>query len=141
MAEVKALFDTNILIDYLNGIAEAREEIQKYKSSFISIITRMEVLIGAKDEEEEKIIKQFLSHFVTVPLTEEIAEEAIRVRKKERLKLPDAIIRATASVQEALLVTRNTKDFGFSEEDPSVRIPYNLEPNRSIAKKTRKKQM
>ena len=140
MADVKALFDTNILVDYLNGIAEAREEIQKYKSSFISIITRMEVLIGAKDEEEEKIIKQFLSHFVTVPLTEEIAEEAIRVRKKERLKLPDAIIRATASVQEALLVTRNTKDFGLSEEDPSIRIPYNLEANHPI-KKTRKKQM
>lgn len=36
---VKVLFDTNILIDYLNGIEMAKEEIEKYDQRIISTIT------------------------------------------------------------------------------------------------------
>jgi hypothetical protein len=41
-----------------------------------------------------------------------------------RVKLPDAIVRASASLIHALLATRNTKD--FSTDEPGVRIPYQL---------------
>ena len=44
---VKALFDTNILIDYLRGIPAAREELDRYETRAISVITWMEVLTGA----------------------------------------------------------------------------------------------
>ncbi len=47
---VKALFDTNILIDYLNGIPQAREEVALYDDSAISIISWMEVMAGASEE-------------------------------------------------------------------------------------------
>jgi predicted nucleic acid-binding protein len=47
---VKALFDTNILIDYLNAVPEARDELLRYEQQAISIITWMEVLIGARPE-------------------------------------------------------------------------------------------
>ena len=44
---VKALFDTNILIDYLRGIPAAREELDRHETRAISVITWMEVLTGA----------------------------------------------------------------------------------------------
>jgi predicted nucleic acid-binding protein len=49
---VKALFDTNILIDYLNAIPEARDELDRYGRRAISIITWMEALIGADPDVE-----------------------------------------------------------------------------------------
>ena len=53
---MKAVFDTNILIDYLNGIQQAKKEIDLYSHRLISSITWMEVLIGA-NEENEPIIR------------------------------------------------------------------------------------
>ncbi|MEF0942844.1 PIN domain-containing protein [Rhizobium sp. BR 362] len=47
---VKALFDTNVLIDYLNAVPQARDELTRYGEKAISIITWMEVLVGAKPE-------------------------------------------------------------------------------------------
>ncbi len=54
----------------------------------------------------------------------EVAEAAIAIRKRSRLKLPDAIVLATAATSGCQLSTRNTKD--FSESDPMIRIPYSL---------------
>lgn len=121
---MKAVFDTNILIDYLNGIEAAKDEIGRFRKPIISIITWMEVLIGAKTLEEEQTLRRFLGRFETVELSDSVAEEAVRIRREHRMKLPDAIVWATAAVQEALLVTRNTKDFPNSEL--SVRVPYQL---------------
>ena len=44
---VKALFDTNILVDYLNAVPKARTELQRYPEKAISIISWMEVMVGA----------------------------------------------------------------------------------------------
>jgi predicted nucleic acid-binding protein len=57
-----------------------------------------------------------------VELNEAIAEEAVQVRNSKRLKLPDAIILATARVHGCQLVTRNSKDFDSSW--PEVHAPY-----------------
>ncbi|MER8824178.1 hypothetical protein NKH70_31290 [Mesorhizobium sp. M0991] len=43
---VGALFDTNILIDYLNAVPRACEEIERFESRAVSIITWMEVMVG-----------------------------------------------------------------------------------------------
>ncbi len=51
-----------------------------------------------------------------------VAREAVALRKASRLKLPDALILATARVHGLLLVTRNHRDFSPSE--PDVRVPY-----------------
>jgi predicted nucleic acid-binding protein len=47
---VKALFDTNVLIDYLQGVSEAREELARFADAAISIVTWMEVMVGATDD-------------------------------------------------------------------------------------------
>ena len=59
---MKALFDTNILVDYLNAVPEARSELQRYTEKAISIITWMEVLVGAKSD-LEAATRNFLNGF------------------------------------------------------------------------------
>lgn len=120
---MKALLDTNILIDYLNGIEAARDEIQLYERPAISVITWMEVMVGCDDETEE-IVRGFLDRFDTIQIDRTIAESAISVRKQHRVKLPDAIIFATAKSIGALLVTRNTRDYDSSI--PQIRVPYEV---------------
>lgn len=118
---VAALFDTNILIDYLRGIDAARDELALYSDKRISIITWMEVMAGTLPETENPT-RAFLASFETIKLDEQIAERAISLRKTHRVTLPDAIIWATAEKNGLLLVTRNVKD--FPEDYPRVRCPY-----------------
>lgn len=120
---VKALFDTNILIDYLNAVPQARDELGRYEAIGISVISWMEVLVGAPPEVEGPT-RAFLAGFRIIELDGEIAERAASLRRKHGIKLPDAIIWATADVHSLLLVTRNTKDFGG--DTPGVRVPYIL---------------
>jgi predicted nucleic acid-binding protein len=121
---MKALFDTNILIDYLNGVEAARAEIERSGPRYISIVTWMEVLAGARDEADEDVIEMFLRDFRVVELTRRIAREAVDIRRSRRIRLPDAIVWASARAESAVLVTRNTKDFPGAE--PGLRVPYAL---------------
>ena len=59
-----------------------------------------------------------------VEVTRQIARDVVEIRRARRIRLPDAVIWATAHAESALLVTRNTKD--FPGDDPGVRVPYRL---------------
>lgn len=120
---VKALFDTNVLIDYLNGHPASAAELGRYSTRLISIVNWMEVLAGPiASEDEEDVIEMFLRDFTVVPVNRLVARAAVELRRTRRLRLPDAIIWATAQSESALLVTRNTKD--FPADEPGVRVPY-----------------
>jgi predicted nucleic acid-binding protein len=121
---VTACIDSDVLIDYFDGIPAAAEELSRYEDLVISRITWMEVLVGAPTEDLSKIREGFLRQFSIVELDERIARDAIGLRQERRLKLPDAIIWASARLNDALLVTRNAKDFPAHE--PGVRIPYKV---------------
>ena len=118
---VNALFDTNILIDFLNGSPAARDEIARYEDSSISVVTWMEVMVGAPEGAADAT-RSFLGRFGLVEIDGKVAEAAVQLRRSKRLKLPDAIVWASAATQGRLLVTRNTKD--FPADDPGVRVPY-----------------
>jgi predicted nucleic acid-binding protein len=118
-----ALFDTNILIDCLSGVTAAEEEIASYRDRAISIITWIEVMAGVTPSRDMET-RSLIALFRRIPLTQEIAERAVMVRQQMRLKLPDALIFASAQASGRLLITRNTKD--FSSTHPLVRIPYRL---------------
>jgi predicted nucleic acid-binding protein len=120
---VGALFDTNILIDHLNAIPLARQEIERFENRAISIITWMEVMVGA-DANLIEPTRLFLEGFKVIALDNEIASRAVALRRTYRIKLPDAVIWATAQTAGRLLVTRNTKD--FPTDDPGIREPYAL---------------
>ena len=57
-----------------------------------------------------------------IDITRPIAREAVTLRRAHKMKLPDAIIWATAQTESALLVTRNTRD--FPKHEPGIRVPY-----------------
>lgn len=120
---MNAVFDTNLVIDALNGVAAADAEYNLYTRVLISRITWMEVLVGAGDDEAQ--VRDFLeTHFEIIPLDVAVAEQAVQLRRAYRLRLPDAIIWATAQVHDAVLVTRNTKDYHVDLE--GIRAPYQL---------------
>jgi len=120
---LKAVFDTNILIDDLRDVAAATEELQRYgpEDKSISLITWIEVFAGAKPT-NEAVTRALLYEFHVLSATEEIAERSAVIRRDSRIKLPDAIIWATAQVGGPMLVTRNTRD--YPPGSISVRVPY-----------------
>jgi predicted nucleic acid-binding protein len=121
---VKAVFDTNILVDLLNGRAEANNEAGRYSALAISRISWIEVLAGVRNAEDQNRVENLLGFFEMIELDEPVAREAIALRQRHRLKLPDAIIWASAKLRDNLLVTRNLKDFPIG--DPGIRIPYQI---------------
>lgn len=121
---MKALFDTNILIDYLKGVEQAQAEIDRHRRRLISIVTWMEVQAGVRGRDESDVIEMFLRDFVVIELTRSIARAAAEIRQATRIRLPDALIWASARHESALLVTRNSKD--FPSDEPGIRIPYQL---------------
>ena len=121
-SKLKALFDTNILVDYGLGVTAAIEELDRYQQRAISRIVWIEFLAGAKAAEVEARRRFIADEFELLEVDKSVSEEAVLIRHRTRLKLPDAIILATARVHGLLLVTRNARD--FSREDPDVRIPY-----------------
>ena len=121
---MRVVFDTNVLVDYLWGLEDARVELGRHREWTVSLVTWMELLVGARDEEEEAMIRAFLGRFEVADVDRRTVEEAVRLRRSRRIRLPDAIVWATASVRQAVLVTRNTKD--FPADDPGVRVPYSV---------------
>ena len=118
---VEALFDTNILIDYLGGIPAARDELAKFEAPAISLITWMEVMVGA-DAAVARATEQFLASFHLIALDTNIARRAVKLRRQHRTKLPDAIVWASAQAHGMLLITRDEK--AFPANDPGIRVPY-----------------
>lgn len=120
---VKALFDTNILIDYLVGIEAAKDIISRYENNAISIISWMELMVGI-DDKDNNVVQSFLGQFEIIAIESDIATQAVLLRKKTNIKLPDAIIWATAITRNRLLITRNTKD--FAKNEVGVIVPYQI---------------
>lgn len=124
---MKAVFDTNILIDQLNGVAQAAAVWAAYVDRVINRVTCMEVLAGASTSmQEEQDARALLGSFRIVELDAVLAESVVTLRKAhhKKIKLPDAIIYATAKREACSLITRNTKDFGSAAGD--VIEPYVL---------------
>jgi predicted nucleic acid-binding protein len=123
MVSGPALFDTCILIDYLRGVVAARVECDRHADRAISIVTWMEVLAGATAANEADT-RALLLNFQLLPLSVEVAERAVAIRRKGRIKLPDAIIKATAELDRRVLITRNTRD--FLAHGRGIHVPYRV---------------
>ncbi len=121
---MKAVIDSDVLIDYLQGIPAAKAELARYRRPHCSIISFMELLARAGTEAERQSAKALLATLARLELTEPVARRAVELRQSLRLKLPDAIVLATAEVEGCILVTRNTRD--FPPDDPRVRFPYTI---------------
>jgi predicted nucleic acid-binding protein len=110
------LLDTNTVINYLDNSMPASailflNDIVDDTCS-ISIITKIETLgYNFKSIEEKNMMEYFISASIIYELNEAIVNATIAIRKAHKIKLPDAIIGATALVYNLTLITRNTSDF------------------------------
>ena len=111
------LFDTDILIWAQRKNSKAYELIGDAEERFISIQSYMELLKGARNRSETRIIKSFLSDadFMTLPITEKIGHRALiyieEYAQNSGLRAGDAIIAATSIENGLALVTGNLKHF------------------------------
>ena len=78
----------------------------------LSVITKME-LLGFAFSDADKFLdtQSFVNDGVVIALSEIIVEQTIILRQQYRIKLPDAIIAASAIVFDFILISRNDKDF------------------------------
>jgi predicted nucleic acid-binding protein len=105
------LLDTNTVIELLKGVPEAKALHDSRLiggNLFVSQVTRMEILSfpGIQPDEEQRVLA-FLSRVEVLPISDDIETSAISLRRQRRLKLPDAIILATAACHGITLVTRD----------------------------------
>lgn len=121
---MKAVIDSDVLIDFLQGIEAARTELARYRQPAYSIISWMELHCGARNDAEREAALSLLATMTRIELTDAVARRAVELRRALRLKLPDAIVLASAETEGCILVTRNTRD--FPADDPRVRFPYEV---------------
>lgn len=103
----RVLLDTDVLIDHLTDVS--RKLSTSLTDAAYSSITRAE-LYSAPGVDEAGIDRTLLL-FDEIPVDRTIAEEAGRIRRTTRIKLPDALIAATAITSKRKLLTRNIRDF------------------------------
>lgn len=99
------LVDTDIFIDHLRGAAEIKPG--RHRLHY-SVITRAELSAGST---ATNLVTQLLAPFKEIRVDRSVAERAGRVAREFGLRLPDAIIAATALEHQLGLTTRNLKDF------------------------------
>ena len=99
------LVDTDVFIDHLRGSAELKPGRDRLH---YSVVTRAELFAGTSATD---LVSQLLAPFRAVAVDRAVAERAGRVAREFQLRLPDALIAATALEHGLTLKTRNRKDF------------------------------
>ncbi|MCL6639474.1 MAG: type II toxin-antitoxin system VapC family toxin [Firmicutes bacterium] len=120
----KFVVDTNIVIYTLKGIEKIVKVMEKLEADNIEIyystIVEAELFSFHELTEEERVnIRGILDLGEIIDVDSEIALKAAELRALSRkyyqrkLKLPDAIVAATALVYSAVLITCNAEDFNY----------------------------
>lgn len=121
-----SLVDTEVAVDFLRGNVAAIKFFEDSAGSIVfSVVTHAEIFAGARNEEDRKILDEFLRSFPSISLNPSIAREAGLLKQKysvsHGLGLADALIAAAASSASARLASLNEKHFRMQA---NLVVPY-----------------
>ncbi|MFZ4539249.1 type II toxin-antitoxin system VapC family toxin [Propionivibrio sp.] len=113
---IRCLIDTNVLIDYLGGNTSSAFVLNVEQAlsagSVVSVITTMELLGWRGHSEQSRCdAENLLRGMGEIGLARPVVNEVIKLRSLLAIKLPDAIIAASALVEKLPVMTANTSDF------------------------------
>ncbi|MEW6350592.1 MAG: type II toxin-antitoxin system VapC family toxin [Thermodesulfobacteriota bacterium] len=114
------MFDTDVLIDAARGVSEAAVYLQDAAAQSrlaVSVVTKMELIVGCRNRTELRDVEGFLMGFTIVKMTEAVSDRAVNLLTQYRLSpgllIADALIAATALVYDFPFVTKNRRDYRF----------------------------
>ena len=123
----KYLIDTDVIIDYLRSEQKAIEFLESEgHEMLISAITVAELYSGIRNQQEKRIIDEFIKAFDFININKEIAEKGGLIRnefgKNFGIGLADSIIAATSIITKSKIITLNFKHFQMFE---NLLVPFN----------------
>ena len=129
--DINYLWDTNIVIYYLQkhfppSAEQFIDHLFKESQPAISLITEIELLCWKTPSQKDlELLHSFIDKVWVFGLENAIKHQTAALRKQHNIKLPDAIIAATALSYDLTLITRNVADF---KSIPSIKLinPYQL---------------
>ena len=117
------IVDTDVFIDIMRskpGSLAQLTELEKDHIICVSVITWLELLVGARDNAEKVKIDQFIARYQVLHLSNSSSQIAARLIDNYTLNyslfIPDALIAATAIEHDIELYTHNKKDFRYISE-------------------------
>jgi predicted nucleic acid-binding protein len=116
---IKYLWDTNTAIYYLQqqfppSAEKFMDSILEDSGPAISVITEIELLCWKTPKETDlKVLHNFIEDALIFELEKQIKVKTAEIRKAHKIKLPDAVIAATALAYNLTLLTRNVNDFKY----------------------------
>jgi len=124
MSGNKLIVDTNIILYLLEG-DEHIAQILEDKEVYVSFITELELLgFVQMSSLHEQAIREFLSFVIIIDINNTIKEAVIHLKQQKKIKLPDAIIAATALYLNLPLLSA---DKGFQGLEDLQFLQYSLD--------------
>lgn len=121
----KVVLDSNVIIDAVRKLIDIEKSIFQFNHVYISLITYIEVLgFNFKDGNEKLLTMQILEMLEIINPDIEIADLTVEYRKLKKIKVPDAIILATARKLNAKLLTSNITDFANIDDKVIIMEPF-----------------
>lgn len=113
MTVPRFVLDTNVILYFLGGRLSDPFPAGAYA---ISVISELELLAypGLVSSDEQRI-RDFLADIPITDLTPSVKQHAVNLRKRFGLKLPDAIVTATALALDAILLTNDQRLLALSD--------------------------
>lgn len=121
----KILLDSNIIVYLSKGELNNDAFFDENKTYVISVISYMETLgFAFETPREHEFVRQLVSLFQILYIDKGIADKVVEIRQQKKIKLPDAIIAATALEKKCTLVTRNVDDFNNIDAELHIVNPF-----------------